>query len=90
MEYMYKPGDVVMVRDDLTGGRLYRMLSGETANDGIRATDLMETLRGQRVTIKSIENCGNTVKCYTINEHPRFWSDEMFVKIKGYMCKTLL
>lgn len=65
---IYKPGDKVKVRPDLTNGRIYGAFG---------AVESMEKFAGTVVTIKEIEDYDNT---YTIAEDPLelYWTAEMF------------
>ncbi len=90
MDYKFKPGDKVTVRNDLSPREPYKKLSGETPYDDIVATFSMKELRGKQVTIESYDNCG-FVMCYRVKENPRFWSDEMFEESKKpFTCRSLL
>lgn len=61
----YKVGDVVIVRSDLDASGYY---------DGVSVTyGMMNSMRGRKVTIESIENY-----TYRIREYPCYWNDEMF------------
>ena len=61
----YKVGDVVIVRSDLDASSYY---------DGVSVTyGMMNSMRGRKVTIESIEN-----HTYRIREYPCYWNDEMF------------
>lgn len=68
----YRPGDRVVVREDLMNGKRYFMYDDETVSDS--AVPLMCKLAGQPVTIKEI--CSNGK--YHIEDYGYFWTDEMF------------
>lgn len=90
MNYKFKPGDKVTVRNDLSKLESYKMLSGETPYNSIMATTSMKELRGKQVTIESYDCCGS-VMCYRVKESSRYWSDEMFDEArKPFACKSLL
>lgn len=90
MNYMFKPGDKVTVRKDLSNREAYKMLSGETPNDAIIATPSMENLRGKQVTIESYDCCCGSM-CYIVKESSRYWADEMFEESKKpFTCRSLL
>ena len=90
MNYKFKPGDKVTVRNDLSPRESYKMLSGETPYDAIVATFSMEELRGKQVTIESYDCCGSAM-CYRVKENSRYWADEMFDEArKPFACKSLL
>lgn len=90
LNYKFKPGDKVTVRNDLSLHEPYKMLSGETPYDAIVATNSMKELRGKQVTIESYDCCGSAM-CYRVKENSRYWSDEMFDEArKPFVCKSLL
>ena len=90
MDYKFKPGDKVTVRNDLSDRELYKMLSGETPYDSIITTPSMKKLRGKQVTIESYELCGSAA-CYRVKENSRYWTDEMFEESKKpFTCRSLL
>lgn len=90
MDYKFKPGDKVTVRNDLSCNESYKMLSGETPHNAIGAISSMKEFRGKQVTIESYDSCG-FVMCYRIKENSRFWSDEMFEESKKpFTCRSLL
>lgn len=70
----YQPGDVVMVRNDLTPGKRYYMDNDPCTFDG--ATYEMCEMAGRRCTIAEISASGE----YLLrDDHGRFgWVDEMF------------
>lgn len=88
--WLYKPGDVVRIRDDLEVGELYHMLSGPRKGCTIHPSYCMLQLRGKTVTIKKHTSVGR----YWINEdYPshNYWADEMFELVEGEcVCQSLL
>ena len=62
MEYRYKIGDAVLVRDDLKYGAFYDMRSGPypKANSNIVTLDMSE-LHGQLVHIKDYSSNGHYI-----------------------------
>lgn len=90
MDYKFKPGDKVTVRNDLSPREPYKMLSGETPYDAIVATASMKELRGKQVIIEGYDCCGSAM-CYRVKENSRYWTDEMFEETrKPFACKSLL
>lgn len=90
MDYKFKPGDKVTVRNDLSLRESYKMLSGETPYDAIAATSSMKELRGKQVTIEDYDCCGSAM-CYRVKENFRYWTDEMFEEArKPFTCRSLL
>ncbi len=71
----YKPGDRVVVRPDLRGGILYKMLDGSgESND---ATEEMIELADKVVTIVE------TNRQYRIDGSCYNWTDEMFLGLES-------
>ena len=90
MNYKFKPGDKVTVRNDLSLHEPYKMLSGETPYDAIVTTASMKELRGKQVIIEGYDCCGSAM-CYRVKESARCWTDEMFKEaMKPFTCKSLL
>lgn len=87
MEYRYKVGQKVRIRNDLTVGERYPMQSGEKYGYDPGVAESMEKYRGQIVTIDSYY-CG----LYLILEdnRGRYWTDTMFETQKRLVCKSLL
>lgn len=84
MEYRYKIGDAVLVRDDLKYGAFYDMRSGPypKANSNIVTLDMSE-LHGQLVHIKDYSYNGH----YIVEEtHDFRWTDDMFSDQIGNEC----
>lgn len=84
MEYRYKIGDAVLVRDDLKYGAFYDMRSGPypKANSNIVTLDMSE-LRGQLVHIKDYSSNGH----YIVEETYDFrWTDDMFSGLANNEC----
>lgn len=68
---MYKPGDKVFVREDLS---LYVRYGDETGRNGITVNNEMVSLAGREVTIRRVvEDYG-----YNIEEDCWHWRYEMF------------
>ena len=75
MDYRYKIGELVRVRDDLKFGAFYRMLSGPCAGDLNIATASMAELHGQLVHISDHSSGGQ----YLVEETGGCrWVDDMF------------
>ena len=90
MDYRYKIGEVVLVRDDLKYGAFYDMMSGPYSKDkrNIATLDMSE-LHGQLVHIKAYTSDGQ----YLVEEAGGFrWTDDMFSGSVGNecYCKSLL
>ena len=88
MELMYKPGDKVMIRPDLSCREVYRMRSG--CYDGeytYNAIDQMVDMAGEVFTIKGPRD---GERGYTLEEIGYGWTDEMFVPINECCCDSLL
>lgn len=84
MEYRYKIGDAVLVRDDLKYGAFYDMRSGPhpKANNNIVTLDMWE-LHGQLVHIKDYSSHGQ----YIVEEtHDFRWTDDMFSGLTDNEC----
>ena len=88
MDYLYKPGDTVRVRKDLSMGRSYCMKSGPYAEqESDCVIEEMMAMRGKLVHIDHISSFGS----YKIKECNWLWCDEMFEKITHqFRCKSLL
>lgn len=87
--WLYKPGDVVRIRDDLEVGELYHILSGPCKGSTISPNYHMKDFRGKTVTIKKYTSGGR----YWINEDcpsHNFWADEMLEPIEECVCTSLL
>lgn len=84
MEYRYKIGDAVLVRDDLKYGAFYDMRSGPypKTNSNIVTLDMSE-LHGQLVHIKDYSSNGY----YIVEEtHDFRWTDDMFSGLVNNEC----
>ena len=85
---MYKPGDKVCVRKDLTVGNLYPMLSGRVKwETHYRVVDQMAAKAGCVFTIKEAESCGWG---YRLCEYEFGWTDSMFELPNECICDSLL
>ena len=86
MDYKYKIGQRVRVRNDLSTKQSYRMKSGPDYKYGSNSTnDDMMKFRGQFVHIK-----GFSGGQYLLNEVGWHWTDEMFEPESRIACKSLL
>lgn len=75
MDYRYKIGEAVLVRDDLKYGNYYDMMSGPyPKNNRNIATLEMSELHGQLVHIENYSACGQ----YHVKEAFFQWTDDMF------------
>lgn len=88
MELMYKPGDKVMVRPDLSCREIYRMRSGRYSGDyTYNVVDQMADQAGKVLTILGPRDGGAG---YSLEEFDYGWTDEMFVPINECCCDSLL
>lgn len=88
MELMYKPGDKVMIRPDLSCREIYRMRSGRyNGNYTYDVVDQMADQAGKVFTIHSPRHRGDG---YTLEEFNYGWTDEMFIPINECCCDSLL
>lgn len=90
MDYRYKIGEAVWVRDDLEYAAFYDMTSGPYPknNDNI-VTDKMAKLHGRLVHIKNYSPGGQ----YLVKETDNFrWTDDMFsgLAVNECCCESLL
>ena len=90
MEYQYKIGDAVLVRNDLKYGVFYDMVSGPYSKDNRNIATLdMSELHGQLVHIKDYTSNGQ----YIVEEAHGFrWTDDMFFgpAVNECYCESLL
>lgn len=90
MDYRYKIGEAVLVRDDLKYAAFYDMMSGPYSKDNRNIATLgMSELHGQLVHIKAYTSTGQ----YLVKETSGFrWTDDMFSGPAGNecYCKSLL
>ena len=78
MNYKYKVGDKVFVRDDLIVGKKYKMDGSDGDSDGENIfVSSMKYFKGKQVTIETISR-GQ----YRIKESGFYWTDEMFEPAK--------
>lgn len=84
MDYRYKIGEAVLVRDDLKYGNYYDMMSGPySKNNKNVATLEMSELHGQLVHIKNYSPDGQ----YFVKEMDDFkWTDDMFSSLADNEC----
>lgn len=84
MDYRYKIGEAVLVRDDLKYGASYNMMSGPYPKDNRNIVTLgMSDLHGQLVHIKAYTYTGQ----YLVKETRSFrWTDDMFSGPVGNEC----
>ena len=88
MELMYRPGDTVMTRPDLTCREIYCMRSGRHNGDyTYNVVDQMVDQAGKVFTIHGPRHGGDG---YTLEEFDYGWTDEMFVPINECCCESLL
>lgn len=87
MDYKYKVGQKVRIREDLTAGAKYPMQSGEEYGYDPGANENMEAHRGQIMTIERY-----FYGVYELCEDREHWSwtDTMFESPKPLTCKSLL
>ena len=90
MDYRYKIGEAVLVRDNLKYGAFYNMMSGPYSKDKRTIATLeMSEFHGQLVHIKAYTSDGQ----YLVDETSGFrWTDDMFSGSAGNecYCKSLL
>jgi hypothetical protein len=84
MDYRYKIGEAVLVRDDLNYRTFYNMRSGPYPKDNINIATLeMSELHGQLVHIKAYTSAGQ----YLVKETGSSkWTDDMFSGPAGNEC----
>lgn len=88
MELMYKPGDKVMIRPDLSCSKIYSMRSGRHNGDyTYNVVDQMVDQAGKVFTIQGPRHGGAG---YTLEESDYGWTDEMFISINECCCESLL
>ncbi|MEE0545649.1 MAG: hypothetical protein UC771_14480 [Faecalibacterium sp.] len=88
MELMYKPGDKVMVRQDLNCSEIYRMRSGRY--DGEYTYNAIDQMVDQAGEVFTIKGPRDGERGYTLNEIGYGWTDEMFISINECCCDSLL
>lgn len=88
MDYLYKPGDTVRIRKDLSMGHSYYMKSGPYAEqESDYVCEGMMAMRGKLVHIDHTSSFGS----YKIKECAWLWDDEMFeTTTHQFRCKSLL
>ena len=87
VDYMYHPGDVVRVREDLAENTNYKMCSGKNNGADCWIWGWMKEYAGKQITIKRID--GNGFYEAAIIEDC-IWSDEMFEPLNECLCSSLL
>jgi hypothetical protein len=76
MDYRYKIGEAVLVRDNLEYGAFYNMMSGPYPNNNTNIATLgMSELHGQLVHIKAYTSAGQYLVKETGSSR---WTDGMF------------
>lgn len=84
--YMYHPGDVVRVREDLAENTNYKMCSGKNNGADCWIWGWMKEYAGKQITIKRIDGDG----FYKAEGIGCVWSDEMFEPLNECFCSSLL
>lgn len=87
VDYMYHPGDVVRVREDLVENTNYKMCSGKNNGAACWIWDWMKRYAGKQITIKRIDGDGFYEAAIT---EDCVWSDEMFEPLNECLCSSLL
>lgn len=87
VDYMYHPGDVVRVREDLAENTNYKMCSGKNNGADCWILGWMKEYAGKQITIRRID--GDGFYEATITEDC-VWSDEMFEHLNECFCSSLL
>lgn len=87
MELMYKPGDKVMIRPDLSCRKIYRMRSGYNGSHTYNVVGQMVAQAGKVLTIRGPRDGGAG---YSLEEFGYGWTDEMFISINECCCESLL
>lgn len=90
MSLMYKPGDKVMVRPDLSSLEIYRMKSGQ--QNGRHTYNVVDQMVDQAGKIFTIRGVRETEFGYTLEEYGYSWTDEMFLPAdqNECFCESLL
>ena len=87
MDYKYKPGDRVRVKQNLEQLKMYSMRSGPRPDIAAGFVSDMKKFCGKIVTIGGYRNDRYQLKEDTMN---RLWSDDMFEDSKRLTCHSLL
>lgn len=87
VDYMYHPGDVVRVREDLAENTNYKMCSGKNNGADCWIWGWMKEYAGKQITIKRINGDG-FYEAATIEDC--VWSDEMLEPLNECFCSSLL
>lgn len=85
--YMYHPGDVVMVREDLAENTNYKMCSGKNNGADCWIWGWMKEYAGKQITIKRINGDGFYEAAIA---EDCVWSDEMLEPLNECFCSSLL
>ena len=90
IDYMYHPGDKVLVRPDLSTYRNYKMLSGKNKGQSWLVLSWMKKYAGQEIVIQKIESARGVYEAKGIDGC--IWTDEMFepLTIGECVCYSLL
>ena len=88
MELMYKPGDKVMIRPDLSCREIYCMRSGR--HNGDYTYNVVDQMADQAGKVFTIQSPRDGERGYTLNEIGYGWTDEMFISINECCCDSLL
>lgn len=83
--YMYHPGDVVRVREDLAENTNYKMCSGKNNGVDCWIWGWMKEYAGKQITIKRID--GGFYRAEGID---CIWTDDMFEAPNECFCSSLL
>lgn len=86
-DYLYHPGDTVLVRPDLTDTEEYMMLSGESEGESWGIHSWMEDYAGKEIVIREITRFG-VYKAKDIWDC--VWTDEMLEPVHECWCDSLL
>ncbi len=88
-EMMYKPGDKVVVRSDLSSGTYYHMTSGETIGCSVRpGLRRVDQFKGKIVTIDRRNTRGAGYRVLE-DSFGYTWADEMFEPVSSLFVLNL-
>lgn len=88
MELIYKPGDKVMIRPDLSCREIYCMRSGR--HNGDYTYNMVDQMVDQAGKIFTIQGPRHGGAGYTLEESDYGWTDEMFISINECCCDSIL